>query len=240
MDFETGDNEQIEKIGRETFMPILNILTENPFFYASDDPVRFNSLRRHKSAFEKFFKRFFDWRLYVDSKMARLIRDRSFNPSLKSAHKRVFNLTGRVECILFMILLEFYEHECEEQSLSYDDADNIRFAFGSYFDFVRKVFVDRNIEQRLTERELDVEARNLLRKLEQYRLISVVERDGQFAGGADELLIEALPGLNCYESRNLAARVIDKTFGAEDQEFEDTTAENAEQANAASEAEKIR
>ncbi len=226
MEFDTSENEQIEKIGRETFMPILNILTENPFFYASDDPVRFNSLRRHKSAFEKFFTRFFGWRLYVDSKMARLIRDRSFNPALKTVHKKAFNLTSRCECILFMILLEFYEHECEEQSADYDDAENIRFSFGSYFDFVRKVFADRNLEQRFNERELDIEARGLLRKLEYYRLVSVVERDGQLAGKTSELEIEVLPGLNCYESKNLAAQVIDKVYGADEPEFADNLPED--------------
>ncbi len=238
MEFDTSENEQIDKIGRDTFMPILNILTENPFFYAADDPVRFNSLRRHKSAFEKFFSRFFGWRLYLDSKMARLIRDRAFNPALKTVHKKAFNLTTRIECILFMILLEFYEHECEEQGGNYDDADNIRFAFGSYFDFVRKIFADRNLEQRLSERELDIEARGLLRKLEQYRLISVVEREARLTGGMSELLIEALPGLNCYESKNLAAQVIEKVFGVEEAEFEDNLPEDNGQTASDNESEK--
>ena len=238
MEFDSSENEQIEKIGRETFMPILNILTENPFFYASDDQVRFNSLRRHKSAFEKFFSRFFGWRLYVDSKMARLIRDRNFNPALKTLHRKAFNLTSRVECILFMILLEFYEHECEEQSAHYDDADNIRFYFGSYFDFVRKVFAERRLEHRLNERELDVEARGLLRKLEYYRLVSVVERDGQLPGKTSELEIEVLPGLNCYESKNLAAQVIEKVYGTDEPEFEDNLPEGNGQPGADNELEK--
>lgn len=222
-DNEQTQGEQIEKIGRDTFLPILNILTESPVFYASDDKVRFSSLRRHKSAFEKFFSRFFGWRLYVDSKMARLIRDTSHNPALKTAHRRAFNLTSRLECILFMILLEFYEHECEEQGFSYDDAENIRFTFGSYFDFVRKVFADRMTEQRVSERELDAEARALLRKLEQYRLISIVERGtAQENGAAAELLIEALPGLSCYESKNLAESVIARVYGTDSSDFEDT------------------
>ncbi|GAB1352311.1 hypothetical protein MASR1M12_10420 [Erysipelotrichia bacterium] len=237
MEFDSSENEQIEKIGRETFMPILNILTENPFFYASDDQVRFNSLRRHKRL-RKFFSRFFGWRLYVDSKMARLIRDRSFNPALKTVHRKAFNLTSRVECILFMILLEFYEHECEEQSANYDDADNIRFYFGSYFDFVRKVFAERKLEHRLNERELDVEARGLLRKLEYYRLVSVVERDGQLPGKTSELEIEVLPGLNCYESKNLAAQVIEKVYGTDEPEFEDNLPEDNGQSGADKELEK--
>lgn len=238
MEFDSSENEQIEKIGRETFMPILNILTENPFFYASDDQVRFNSLRRHKSAFEKFFSRFFGWRLYVDSKMARLIRDRSFNPALKTVHRKAFNLTSRVECILFMVLLEFYEHECEEQNANYDDSYNIKFFFGSYFDFVRKVFAERKLEHRLNDRELDVEARGLLRKLEYYRLVSVVERDGQLPGKTSELEIEVLPGLNCYESKNLAAQVIEKVYGTDEPEFEDNPSEDNGQSGADKELEK--
>jgi predicted enzyme related to lactoylglutathione lyase len=47
---------------------VLNILTESPFFYADDDPVRFNVLRRNEPAFKKFFEKYFGWRLMSTAK----------------------------------------------------------------------------------------------------------------------------------------------------------------------------
>lgn len=222
MNDEIMDNEQIERIGRGTYLTILNILTESPIFYATDDPVRFSSLRRHKSAFEKFFSKFFGWRLYVDMKMARLIRDKSYNPAVKNSQRRYFNLTSRLECILFMILLEFYEHECEEQNFSYEETENLKFTFGSYFDFARKALSTQLGELVVSEKDLDSESRNLLRKLEQFRLLKVIEQgENKAADGFVELLIEALPGLGCYESKNMSATIIAKAYGSDMAEFED-------------------
>ncbi|HAE37128.1 MAG TPA: hypothetical protein DCG57_00640 [Candidatus Riflebacteria bacterium] len=219
---ELNENEQIEKIGRETYQSILNILTESPFFYVDDDPVRFTSLRRHKSAFEKFFSKFFGWRLYVDAKMARLIRDKSYNDAVKPSQQRYFNLTSRIECILFLVLLEFYEHECDEQSFSYEESQNLRFNYGSYYDFCRKTLETQLGERAPSEKALDQDSRALLRKLEHYRLLRVVETaQNAESDRGPELLIEILPGLNCYEGAKMAESIIRKSYGADSGEFDE-------------------
>lgn len=217
---EVQDREQLEKIGRDTYQAILNILTESPFFYADDDPPRFTSLRRHKSAFEKFFGKFFGWRLYVDAKMARLIRDKNFNRALRPGHQRYFNLTSRLECVLFLILLEFYEHECDQQNFSYEESQNLRFTYGSYYGFCRMKLDAQLGDSAPSDKILDQEARALLRWLEMYRLLRVIETGQEIlADRGPELLIEALPGLNCYEGAKMADEVIRKSYGTDSVEF---------------------
>lgn len=220
---ELYENEQIEKIGRDTYQAILNILTESPFFYADDDPPRFSSLRRHKSAFEKFFDKFFGWRLYIDAKMARLIRDKNFNDALRSAHQRYFNLTSRLECVLFLVLLEFYEHESDVQDFSYEESQNLRFTYGSYHGFCRMKLDAQLGESAPSDKILDQETRSLLRKLETYRLLRIIETAQEASSDSGpELLIEALPGLNCYEGAKMADSIIRKSFGADSAEFIDS------------------
>ncbi|PKL39283.1 MAG: hypothetical protein CVV41_21770 [Candidatus Riflebacteria bacterium HGW-Riflebacteria-1] len=219
---ELHDNEQIEKIGRDTYQAIINILTESPFFYADDDPPRFTSLRRHKSAFERFFSKFFGWRLYVDAKMARLIRDRNFNEALRPSHQRYFNLTSRLECVLFLVLLEFYEHEGDQQNFSYEESQNLRFTYGSYYGFCRMKLDAQLGEGAPSDRILDQETRALLSKLETYRLLRIIETgQDNSAECGPELLIEALPGLSCYEGAKMADSIIRKSFGVDKDDFAD-------------------
>lgn len=216
-----------KNLGKDTYQSILNILTESPFFYAQDDPVAFSSLRRNKKAFEEFFNKYFGWRLYVDSRMARLVKDKSHNKSLNSAQKSFFNLTTRIECILFMFLLEFYEHQCHEQQFSYDDHQNLRFRYGDYFAFARKTLLDQLEKNAPSEKEVDIQARNLFKKLEQYRLIEIVEVQKIEGSTSDELLIEALPGLNCYEGGKIMESVIKQSYQTQKEDY-DLETENEE------------
>lgn len=222
----TAEGLPIEKINSETSTAILNILTESPFFYACDDPVRFNSLRRNRSAFAGFFQKFFGWRLYVDAKMARLIKDKTFNPAIKPSQQQLFNLTTRLQCICFLILLEFYEHQCAELDIGPEDPDNLRFTFSSYFDYVKKTMSEQLQKLQVRETELDQETRSLLAKLCHYRMLRVVEKSDD-AGQAGELLLEALPGLNCYEGAKMAESVISKSFN-DDADQESALDENNE------------
>lgn len=225
-----AESDQISRsLAKENYQTILNILTESPFFYAQDNPSVFSSLRRNKKAFEDFFDKYFGWRLYVDSRMARLIKDKSYNPMLRPSQKNFFNLTTRMECVLFMLLLEFYEHQCQEQQYSYDDSDNLRFGFGDYFNFVRKNLADYLHEKAPAEKEVDVQARLLFRRLEQYRLLQVVETMKPDEDDREELLIEVLPGLNCYEGGKMAEKVIKQSFLADAQDFAEPETEAEEE-----------
>ncbi|PKL44165.1 MAG: hypothetical protein CVV41_05875 [Candidatus Riflebacteria bacterium HGW-Riflebacteria-1] len=202
---EPSQPDAIDKIGRERFQMVLNILTESPFFYADDDPVRFNVLRRNEAAFKKFFEKYFGWRLYVDSKMARLIKDRNYNPALRSVHRDTFRLSGRNECLLFLVLLEYYEHECDVQGYSNDDVEPLRFAYADFLTSTRRILADQIVDQLPADREIEASARQLLKKLQHFRLVAVVDVADNAGNESDgDMLIEVLPGLNCYEGRKLA------------------------------------
>ncbi|NCB39245.1 MAG: DUF2398 family protein [Erysipelotrichia bacterium] len=206
--FEPSQPDTIDKIGREKFQAVLNILTESSFFYAGDDPVRFNVLRRNEASFKKFFEKYFGWRLYVDSKMARLIKDRNYNPALRSAHRDTFRLTGRNECLLFLILLEYYEHECGEQRYSNDEDETLKFHYDEYLKFTRRILADQNVDQLPSDRDIDMAVRQLLKKLQHFRLLTVVEVSENAGNESDrDMLIEVLPGLNCYEGRKMAEAI---------------------------------
>lgn len=220
---EKPEQDSLDKISQSTRQAILNILTESPFFYAGDDPMRFTSLRRNETAFRKFFEKYFGWRLYVDAKMARLIKDQNFNPALKPLHRVSFRLTTRNECLLFLMLLEFYEHECNEQGYSYDDLEPLRFTYADFLSFARRSCNEHLADKSPSDRELDAIARQLLRKLQQYRLLRVTEVEEKAADGDNQnMLIEALPGLNCYEGRKMAEAVVKTVFS----EVSDLAAEN--------------
>lgn len=220
--YETPQPDSIDKIGRDKFQAVLNILTESPFFYAGDDPVRFNILRRNEAAFKKFFEKYFDWRLYVDSKMARLIKDRNHNPALRSVHRDTFRLTGRNECLLFLVLLEFYEHECNDQGYSNEDDEPLRFTYADFFAFTRRILTEQAADKVPADREIDAAARQLLKKLQHFRLLTVIEVSEITDEESDRnMLIEVLPGLNCYEGRKMA-----EALGKE--EPEDSVLEDAE------------
>lgn len=53
---ERDGRDPIERIGRANFQAVLNLLTESPFFYADDDPMKFGCLRRRESKFRDFSK----------------------------------------------------------------------------------------------------------------------------------------------------------------------------------------
>jgi hypothetical protein len=230
VNFEPSQPDPIDKIGRVNFQAVLNILTESPFFYAADDPVRFVFLRRNETAFKKFFEKYFGWRLYADSKMARLIKDKNFNPALKSVHRDYFKLSGRNECLLFLVLLEFYEHECSEQAYSNDDSEPLRFIYADFFSFTRRILAEHFSGQIPADREIDTAARQLLKKLQHFRLLRVVEVvEDTDANLHQNMLIEVLPGLNCYEGRKIAEALSndsDEVTMQQDDEEDDSGDEN--------------
>jgi len=230
---ERDERDPIERIGRANFQAVLNILTESPFFYADDDPMKFGCLRRHESRFREFFEKYFGWRLYVDPKMARLIKDQNFNQALRSAQRNHFRLNSRNECLLFLVLLEFYEHECTAQSYSYDDLKPLNFTYAGFLGFARTSLEEHLGASAPDAKEVDVSARQLLKKLQQYRLVRVAEVEEQNnESGFRDMLVEVLPGLNCYEGRKMAESIVDREFsgagGDDSVEAEETEEENGE------------
>ena len=137
---ESGQNEQkVQKI--------LNILLEAPYFYRDDDLSLFLFLSKYKRAFAGFFNKFYGWELIVEYKCARLYKPAWYNEKVTEVNRDMFNFTKRDECVAFLLLLEFFERELQEQAVSTDDKENLRFLFGSFLNFAggrfREVFPER-------------------------------------------------------------------------------------------------
>ena len=92
---------------------LLNILMETPYFYRSDNEELFFFLRRHRNEFAAFFDTYYGWSLFMDAKCARVYKPKWYNEAVTEANRDAFDFRRRDECLGFMILLEFFEHQLE-------------------------------------------------------------------------------------------------------------------------------
>ena len=196
---ESGQNEQkVQKI--------LNILLEAPYFYREDDLSLFLFLSKYKRAFAGFFKKFYGWELIVEFKCARLYKPAWYNEKVTEANRDMFNFTKRDECVAFLLLLEFFERELQEQSVSTDDKENLRFLFGSFLGFAgdrfREVFPARKAYY--TGEQVRRIVRSIMPTLLKYRFLREIPR-GEDDGEGGDTIYECLPALWLYEGERLAA-----------------------------------
>ena len=184
---------------------VLNLLVETPYFYRTDNPDMFGFLRRHEEAFAEFFTAFYGWKLLLDGKCARVYKDRWYNAEVSEANRDVFGFTKRDECIAFMLLLEFFEHQLEEQSLTVED-EQLRFRFGDLLAHVHRRFGELFPERAAQGTEEFVRA-NLLRpiipELVKYRFLAELPRPKEVRN-ADDTIYEALPALYHYNTTCLS------------------------------------
>ncbi|MCB2212063.1 DUF2398 family protein [bacterium] len=206
---------------------ILNILVESPYFYASDDRDRdlFPFLIRHKNLFRKFFEHYYGWELIIDSgqKCARVYKHRWYNPAVKDSQKFALHLTRRDETLAFMLLLEFFEHQLDEQNVSVEDKDNLRFYFSDLFEHVRRRLLELYPEKReeYTEEGVRRILRELVPKLEQFRLLErVASADGERVK-LEQMILEALPALYHYNGSRLSFPVFQQSETADEGEHAD-------------------
>lgn len=181
----------------------LNFLVESPYFYRDDNEELFFFLRRHRQEFSTFFKEFYEWTLIIDVKCARLYKEKWYNESITPMNRARFNFTKRDECIAFMLLLEFFEHQLQENSMAVDDRENLRFRFGDLLQYCFKHFVRLFEEQGEEYTEDSVRARILrpmIPKLIQYRFLKEHPRPPDIELGQDDIIFEALPALYHYNS----------------------------------------
>lgn len=201
------------KIGTEKAQRVLNVLLESPFFYRDDDLDLFGLLRRRQSLFQEFFEVFFGWELYVDQQVARLIKRKTFNPQLKPSHRHVFRISGRHQYVLFTLLLEFYQHQADEQNVDLERESEVRFVLADFVEFAFKRYREE-LGSRMPEEAFVLgEMRSLFKKLEHHRFIALAEttgivtEEGLSAGftreGASSVLYGMLPGLRCYRPEEL-------------------------------------
>jgi hypothetical protein len=201
------------KIGAEKAQRVLNVLLESPFFYREDDVDLFGLLRRRQALFQEFFEVFFGWELYVDQQVARLIKPKTFNQQLKPGQRHVFRITGRHQYVLFILLLEFYQHQADEQNIDLEREPEVRFVLADFVEFAFKRYREELGSGMLEEAFILGEMRSLFKKLEHYRFIALAETTGVVLDeglsvgftreGALSVLYGMLPGLRCYRPEEL-------------------------------------
>ena len=188
---------------------ILNILLESPYFYKKDDPSRFLALQRNKRAFAAFFEKFYGWELLMDARCARLYKPKWYNERITAANRDMFNLTRRDDCIAFALLLEFFERELQNQAATTDDADPLRFRYGSLLEFEARRF--RELFRDRMEKYGDEAVRRILRDLMptllRYRFLEKVPPPPDESVADEDTIYECLPALWHYQSTQLAVPV---------------------------------
>ncbi len=212
------DNEYLDLLAKypENVIEINNCLTEAAWFYKTDDPELFYVLQHYESAFRAFFRENFGWELRVDSKSARLVKDKVHNRALGSAGIVEFKLRGRDEYSAFLLMIEFYEKLLSDQSLASTDRENPTFTFGEYLDYVcarmKTLFPGRT--------DLDAETvkkktlRPLMEKLIDYRFILPIPRDTDDRVSEEKTIYEALPAC-CQYNPGALEKNIDEVRNAE-------------------------
>ena len=198
---ESGQSEQkVQKI--------LNILLEAPYFYREDDLSLFLFLSKYKRAFAGFFRKFYGWDLIVEFKCARLYKPAWYNERVTEVNRDMFNFTKRDECVAFLLLLEFFERELQEQAVSTDDKENLRFLFGSFLSFAggrfREVFPARTAYY--TDEQVRKVVRAIMPTLLKYRFLREIPR-GDDDGEDGDTIYECLPALWLYKGERLATIV---------------------------------
>ena len=182
---------------------VLNMLLESPYFYREDNETAFNFLKRHRTEFVSFFQSFFGWILVVDNKCARIYKEKWYNASITESNRDCFNFTKRDECIAFMMILEFFEHQLDENDMSIDEKENLRFRFGDLLEFCTRRFADlfSDNAQRYTPEYLRAQVlRRIFPVLERYRFLRKLPPPQGDQVTEEQTIYEALPAMYHYNS----------------------------------------
>ena len=192
-----------------TVRTILNILLEAPYFYKTDDPDKFMTLRRYAQEFKEFFGRCFGWELVMDAKCARLYKPFWFNEKITPVNRDLFNFTRRDACIAFLLLLEFFEFELKKNSAGTDDDENLKFRYGELLEFECRRF-----RETLPKKAADYDdkrvgqiLREVMPTLERYRFLLKLDPPKDQTITETDTIYECLPALWHYNAEKLAAHL---------------------------------
>jgi len=224
--FQEGSDKYLEHLNPYHVRAVLNILTESPFFYRTDDVDLFDYVRSHQDDFHQFFTHFFGWELYVDRRVARLIKPQEYNNALRASQRDLFDLTRRDECTAFLLLVEFYEKMLRDLNTSYDDEGAIRFLLADFVQYGIDRFVEELGDNIHADRIILEACRRIFPKLIRYRFIVQVEKADPSedeilpAGMKEHVMYEFLPGIHCYRPDILTFKEITKLYAPENEEEE--------------------
>lgn len=198
---------------------VLNIMVESPYFYCDDNPDLFFFLKRHRQEFADFFAFFYGWTLLMDSKCARAYKNEWYNTAIAPSARTLFSFTKRDECLAFMIILEFYEHQLEENGMTVEDKENLRFRFGDLLVHAQRRFALCFPDKATQYSEEYVRAKILkpiLPELERYRFLKRIDPPEDLTASDDDMIYEALPAIYHYNA-NALSRLIPELQKIEDQ-----------------------
>jgi len=197
---------------------VLNILVESPYFYATDNQDLFLFLRRHRREFTEFFKTFYGWILVIDSKCARVYKAEWYNRKITPKNRSLFQLTKRDECLAFMMLLEFFEQQLEENGMTVEDKENLRIHFGDLLDYSHKRFQELFPEQEQRYSQEYIRARiwkPVMPELEKHRFLTKIKPPEDLHASEQELIYEAMPALYHYNGAALSRMIPELDAGRE-------------------------
>lgn len=197
-----------DKLNRDKVERVLNLLTEAPFFFRGDDEDGFFYLRRHRAEFARFFADTFGWELLVDARAARLVKPRWHNGALRPSQRDVFELGRRADCIAFLLVLEFHEHQLDAQNVAVDDAEPVRFPFGALFRFAAERFAEELGAGAPDEDGVRRILRGLVPILLRYRFLRELEPPPGMEVEPDARIYECTPALALYDVRALGPRAL--------------------------------
>jgi hypothetical protein len=191
---------------------VLNVLVETPYFYRADDEETFFFLRRHRAEFTAFYHEFYGWRLIMDDKCARVFKSSWYNEKISEPYRDRFGFRHRDDCIAFMVLLEFFEHQLDENSLTVEDRENLRFRFGDLLGYTqrrfRELFPGEGGARYSEEFVRSSILRRLLPILERYRLLTRVPPPPDLRVAELDMIFEAMPALYHYNTGRLSQSVL--------------------------------
>ncbi len=197
----------LDEVNRETVRRALNVLTEAPYFYREDDPVLFQDLRRRRAAFEDFFKRYFGWDLIVDTRCARLLKRGRENPALRDSEHDAFRLTRRNQCLVFALLLEYFELEGRRTNWDVERDPPLRFFHNEFYEHTRRRFRELLGDRAPDDAALRREIQDTWNTLKHYRFIRYIPPTPAEANeepAREGELYEFLPAIYFYDTRTLS------------------------------------
>lgn len=195
------------KRNSDRIQAVLNILLESPYFYATDNQEHFLFLRRHRREFSDFFKQFYGWTLIMDTKCARVYKAEWYNREIRQRHRSLFQFTKRDDCLAFMVLLEFFEQQLEENGITVEDKENLRFHFGDLLEYSHKRFQDifPEKEQQYSQENLRAKVwKAVMPELEKHRFLRKINPPEDVHASEQELIYEAMPALYHYNGAALS------------------------------------
>ncbi len=212
------------KRSNDKVQAVLNVVLESSYFYAVDDYDLFLFLRRHRREFTDFFKIFYGWELILDSKCARVYKADWYNRAITQANRALFHFSKRDECLAFMMLLEFFEQQLEENGMTIEDKENLRFHFGDLLDYSHNRFQELfpEQEQRYSQEYLRSKIWKLVMpELEKHRFLTKIKPPEDLYTTGSDLIYEAMPALYHYNGTALARMIPELITGTEAEELSD-------------------